>query len=66
MNSACTALAPLARDDQLIITRGNGPQVGVALESAGRALYRPYPFDALGAQTQGLAPFTIDFRLCET
>jgi carbamate kinase len=35
VNSACAALAPLARAHQLVITHGNGPQVGVlALESA--------------------------------
>ncbi|MGN9780114.1 carbamate kinase [Nonomuraea sp. ZG12] len=41
-------LADLARKHELIITHGNGPQVGMlALES-------PYPFDTLGAQTQGM------------
>ena len=53
--SAVTALAPLAGKHQLLITHGNGPQVGVlALESVrDPALSRPYPFDVLGAQTQG-------------
>lgn len=53
---AVTALAPLAADHELVLTHGNGPQVGVlALESAADpALSRPYPFDALGAETQGL------------
>lgn len=59
--SAITALAPLLRHDQLIITHGNGPQVGVlAVESAAdSALSRPYPFDALGAQTQGMIGYWI-------
>lgn len=54
--TAVAALAPLARDHQLVLTHGNGPQVGVlAIESAADpALSRPYPFDALGAETQGL------------
>jgi carbamate kinase len=53
---AAEALAPLEGDHDLIITHGNGPQVGVlALESAADpALSRPYPFDALGAETQGM------------
>jgi carbamate kinase len=53
---AVDALAPLARSDQLVITHGNGPQVGLlALESAtDPALARPYPLDVLGAQTQGM------------
>jgi carbamate kinase len=53
---AAEALAPLGTDHDLIITHGNGPQVGVlAIESANdSALSRPYPFDSLVAETQGL------------
>jgi carbamate kinase len=58
---AVAALAPLAGDHQLVITHGNGPQVGLlALESASDpALSRPYPFDALGAETQGLIGYWL-------
>jgi carbamate kinase len=58
---AVAALAPLLRDHQLIITHGNGPQVGMlALESVGDpALSRPYPFDVLGAQTQGMIGYWL-------
>ena len=61
MNSAVAALTPLVRHHQLIVTHGNGPQIGtLALESAAdRALSRPYPFDALGAQTQGMIGYWI-------
>jgi carbamate kinase len=53
---AVTALAPLARDHDLVITHGNGPQVGMlANESAlDPALASPYPFDVLGAETEGM------------
>ena len=56
-----TALAPLAEDHELVITHGNGPQVGVlALESAAdRRLTAPYPFDVLGAQTQGMIGYWL-------
>ena len=59
--SAVTALAPLAAKHQLFITHGNGPQVGVlALESArDPALSHPYPFDVLGAQTQGMIGYWL-------
>jgi carbamate kinase len=59
--SAVAALAPLARDHELIITHGNGPQVGLlAMESArDPALSRPYPFDVLGAQTQGMIGYWL-------
>jgi len=58
---AAAALAPLLRDHQLILTHGNGPQVGMlALESAGDpALAHPYPFDVLGAQTQGMIGYWL-------
>jgi carbamate kinase len=44
-----------------VITHGNGPQVGLlALESArDPALSRPYPFDVLGAQTQGMIGYWL-------
>jgi carbamate kinase len=58
---AVRALAPLAAGHDLVITHGNGPQVGMlALESASDpVLSRPYPFDVLGAQTQGMIGFWL-------
>src|SRR5690606_26630763 len=58
---AMRALAPLTDDHELVITHGNGPQVGIlAMESAADArLSQPYPFDALGAMTQGLIGYWI-------
>ena len=55
------ALAPLAHDHELVVTHGNGPQVGVlALESAlDPNLTRSYPFDVLGAQTQGMIGYWL-------
>ncbi len=59
--SAVEALAPIARDHDLVITHGNGPQVGLlALESASDPdLPHPYPFDVLGAQTQGMIGYFL-------
>jgi len=59
--SAVKALTPLLGHDELVITHGNGPQVGVlALESArDPALSHPYPFDVLGAQTQGMIGYWL-------
>jgi carbamate kinase len=56
VHEAAAALAPLVAEHELVVTHGNGPQVGVlALESASDpVLSRPYPFDALVAETQGL------------
>ena len=58
---AVEALAPLCRDHDVVITHGNGPQIGLlALESdADPALSRAYPLDALGAQTQGMIGYWL-------
>ena len=58
---AVAALAPLAHDHELVVTHGNGPQVGVlALQSASDPhLTTPYPFDVLGAQTQGMIGYWL-------
>jgi carbamate kinase len=61
VQQAVAALAPLAAAHELIVTHGNGPQVGLlALESArDTALTRPYALDALGAQTQGMIGYWL-------
>jgi len=61
VRAAVASLAPLGRDHDLVITHGNGPQVGMlALESArDPALSRPYSFDVLGAQTQGMIGYFL-------
>jgi carbamate kinase len=59
--AAAESLAPLVREHDLIISHGNGPQVGMlAIESArDPALSHPYPFDVLGAQTQGMIGYWL-------
>jgi carbamate kinase len=58
---AVAALAPLAHDHEVIVTHGNGPQVGVlAIESASDlSLSHPFPLDTLGAETQGLIGYWL-------
>ena len=58
---AVEALAPLAREHELVVTHGNGPQIGVlAVESASDPrLSEPYPLDVLGAQTQGMIGYWL-------
>jgi len=59
--AAVAALAPIARDHDLVVTFGNGPQVGVlAVESASDpSLPHPLPFDVLVAQTQGMIGYFL-------
>ncbi|MET8765721.1 carbamate kinase [Streptomyces sp. NPDC004658] len=56
IDRVATALAALAQEHELVITHGNGPQIGLlAMESeADPALSAPYPLDLLGAQTEGM------------
>ncbi|MFQ4149399.1 carbamate kinase [Arthrobacter sp. LAPM80] len=65
IRQAAAALAPLARDHQLIVCHGNGPQIGLlAMESeADQSLTEAYPLDALGAQTQGMIGYWITQEL---
>lgn len=61
---AAEALAQIAMDHELIITHGNGPQVGL-LALQGHA-YKPdeaYPLDVLGAQTDGMIGYMIEQEL---
>jgi len=61
VHKAALALAPLAQAHELVLTHGNGPQVGLlALENArDRGIRTPYPFDVLGAQTQGMIGYWL-------
>jgi carbamate kinase len=59
---AVRALAPAARRHQLVLTHGNGPQVGqLALQS--EAAGGGYPLDVLGAQSQGMIGYMIEDEL---
>jgi carbamate kinase len=63
---AAEALAPLAlaRGNQLVISHGNGPQVGLlALQGAAYSEVSPYPLDVLGAQTEGMIGYMIEQEL---
>jgi len=64
VHRAARALAPAARQHQVVVTHGNGPQVGyLALQSEAYAATRPYPLDVLGAQTQGMIGYMIEDEL---
>jgi carbamate kinase len=62
---AARALAPIIRDDhQLIITHGNGPQVGLlALQAASGPSDGDYPLDVLDAETEGMIGYMIEQEL---
>lgn len=61
---AAEALAPLAREHQLIISHGNGPQVGLlALQGAAYKADESYPLDVLDAETEGMIGYLIEQEL---
>jgi carbamate kinase len=61
---AAQAMADVAREHSIVITHGNGPQVGLlALQSAAYTEVEPYPLDALGAQTEGMIGYLIEQEL---
>ena len=61
---AARALAPIAREHELVISHGNGPQVGLlALQDAAYEEVDAYPLDVLGAQTEGMIGYMIEQEL---
>lgn len=58
---AAPALASVADRHQLVLTHGNGPQVGLlALQSAAYTEVEAYPLDVLGAQTEGMIGYVLE------
>jgi carbamate kinase len=61
---ACQQLAPIAGGNELVISHGNGPQVGLlALQAAAYEDVEAYPLDILGAQTEGMIGYLIEQEL---
>jgi carbamate kinase len=61
---AARALADLARDHQIIVSHGNGPQVGLlALQGAAYDADTLWPLDVLGAETEGMIGYLIEQEL---
>ncbi|MCL5261366.1 MAG: carbamate kinase [Gammaproteobacteria bacterium] len=58
------ALANLAREHQLVVCHGNGPQVGLlALQNAAYTKVNSYPLDVLDAESQGMIGYLIQQEL---
>ena len=61
---AAEALAPVAERHQLVLSHGNGPQVGLlALQAAAYEDVEAYPLDVLGAETEGMIGYMIEQEL---
>lgn len=62
---ACTGIAALAREHEIILTHGNGPQVGLLLAQNEVAAPRlpEMPLDVLVAETQGMLGYMLQQEL---
>lgn len=64
IRAAAQALAPIAREHELVISHGNGPQVGLlALQNAAYKADETYPLDILDAETEGMIGYMIEQEL---
>src|SRR3954469_7975273 len=61
---AAQQLAPVAAEHELVISHGNGPQVGLlALQASAYEGVEAYPLDVLGAETEGMIGYMIEQEL---
>jgi carbamate kinase len=59
--AAVRAVADIARRHDVVVTHGNGPQVGLlALQAEAYAGAQPYPLDVLGAESDGMIGYLLD------
>ena len=64
VTAAAQALAPVAREHDLVVSHGNGPQVGLlALQSAAYRSDEAYPLDILDAETEGMIGYLVEQEL---
>jgi carbamate kinase len=67
ISEAVKAIAEIAKEHTVVITHGNGPQIGLlALQAEAYQEVKSYPLDVLGAQTQGAIGYllTQEIRNC--
>jgi carbamate kinase len=61
VDSAVTSIAELAREHEVVLTHGNGPQVGLlALQSEAYTQVPAYPLDVLGAESEGMIGYLLE------
>lgn len=61
---AAQALAPIVLNNQVLVTHGNGPQIGLlALQQIADNRGAPFPLDILGAETEGMIGYLIEQEL---
>lgn len=62
--AAAGALAEIAVRHEVVVTHGNGPQIGLlALQAEAYPAVSPYPLDVLGAESEGMIGYLIEREL---
>jgi len=61
--AACSLAQLMAQDHQLVITHGNGPQVGLLALQGEVAGKGAFPLDVLGAETEGMIGYVLQQEL---
>ena len=62
--TAVEAIAAVAAEHEVVVTHGNGPQVGLlALQGEAYEEVDPYPLDVLGAETEGMIGYLLEQEL---
>ncbi len=61
---AAGALAEIGGEHELVVTHGNGPQIGLlALQAEAYRDVRSYPLDVLGAESEGMIGYLLEREL---
>jgi carbamate kinase len=61
---AAKVIAEIAQSNQVVITHGNGPQVGLlALQAEAYSQVNPYPLDVLDAESEGMIGYLLEQQL---
>ncbi len=64
LTAVARSVAPIAREHSVVVTHGNGPQIGLlALQMAAFTQVKPYPLDVLGAESEGMIGYLIEQAL---
>src|SRR6188474_1028259 len=64
VRTAAPPLAAVAKEHQLVLSHGNGPQVGLlALQASAYEEVEAYPLDVLGAETEGMIGYMLEQEL---
>ncbi len=64
IGGAAASMAGVASEHQLVVSHGNGPQVGLlALQADAYKAVEAYPLDVLGAETEGMIGYLLEQEL---